>query len=249
MALREEFESQGNVLFKYRGILPVLFLLAGIGALIQTEIQKTGFRDPEIREIYRFVALFVSLCGLGIRMHAVGYSPKNTSGRNTDGQVADELNTTGIYSIVRHPLYLGNFFMWLGVALLTVNSWFVIAFIFLYWVYYERIMYAEESFLIQKFGTVYLEWAKRTSAFIPSFKNYSASKLTFSWKKILKKEKNGFFAIFLVFFIFQCIQNLINDINIVSFNWLFYSTVFSGILYIILKIIKRTTKLLDEAGR
>ena len=34
---------------------------------------------------------------------------KNTSGRNTHDQVADSLNTSGIYSIVRHPLYVGNF--------------------------------------------------------------------------------------------------------------------------------------------
>ncbi len=249
MALREEFENQGNFLFKYRGILPLVFLIAGLGALVQTLLQKTGFQDPEIKEIYRFFALFISIAGLGIRVYAVGHTPKNTSGRNTDGQLADELNTTGIYSRVRHPLYLGNFFMWLGVALLTENVWFIVSFIFLYWVYYERIMYAEESFLIRKFGNIYLDWAKKTPAFIPSFKNHQAPKLTFSWKKILKKEKNGFFAIFLVFFIFQCLQNLINGDKILSLNWLFYATIFSGVIYLFLKFIKRTTKLLDEEDR
>jgi protein-S-isoprenylcysteine O-methyltransferase Ste14 len=249
MALREEFENQGNFLFKYRGILPLVFLIAGLGALVQTLLQKTGFQDPEIKEIYRFFALLISIAGLGIRVYAVGHTPKNTSGRNTDGQLADELNTTGIYSTVRHPLYLGNFFMWLGVALLTENVWFIVSFIFLYWVYYERIMYAEESFLIKKFGNIYLDWAKRTPAFIPSFKNHQAPKLTFSWKKILKKEKNGFFAIFLVFFIFQCLQNLINGDKILSLNWLFYAAIFSGVIYLFLKFIKRTTKLLDEEDR
>ena len=249
MALREEFENQGNFLFKYRGILPLVFLIAGLGALVQTLLQKTGFQDPEIKEIYRFFALLISIAGLGIRVYAVGHTPKNTSGRNTDGQLADELNTTGIYSTVRHPLYLGNFFMWLGVALLTENVWFIVSFIFLYWVYYERIMYAEASFLIKKFGNIYLDWAKRTPAFIPSFKNHQAPKLTFSWKKILKKEKNGFFAIFLVYFIFQCLQNLINGDKILSLNWLFYAAIFSGVIYLFLKFIKRTTKLLDEEDR
>ena len=249
MALLEEFEKQGNYLFKSRGILPLIILLAGLGAFIQTEINLSGFQNPELKEIYRFFCLFVCFIGFGIRIYTVGHTPKNTSGRNTESQLADELNTSGIYSIVRHPLYLGNFFMWLGVALLTENGWFVGMFVFLYWVYYERIMFAEEQFLRQKFRTVYLEWAKVTPAFFPAFKNRTRPKMPFSWRKILKKEKNGFFAIFLVFFLFQCTGNIIHQINIITINWLFYATIFSGILYLILKIIKNTTHLLDEDNR
>ena len=249
MALKEEFEKQGNYLFKYRGILPLIFLLAGIGAFILTEIYSTGFRDPDQRTIYRFICLFISLVGLVIRVYTVGHTPKNTSGRNTEGQLADVLNTSGIYSVVRHPLYLGNFFMWLGVALLAEDVWFAGFFVFLYWVYYERIMFAEEQFLRKKFGSGYIDWANITPAFIPSFRNFTRPEFSFSWKKVLKKEKNGFFAIFLVFFIFQCTGNLIIGEKVISFNWIFYATIFSGILYLILKIIKRATNLLDETDR
>ncbi|MGB8874133.1 MAG: hypothetical protein WCC75_12145, partial [Desulfobaccales bacterium] len=45
-----------------------------------------------------------------------GLPPRGTSGRNTQGQVAETLNTTGIYSLVRNPLYLGNFLIWLGLS-------------------------------------------------------------------------------------------------------------------------------------
>jgi len=249
MALQEELEKQGNYLFKYRGVLPLLFLVAGIGAFIYTESNSTGFRNPEFKEIYRFVCLFISFIGLGIRVYTVGHTPRNTSGRNTEGQLADELNTTGIYSTVRHPLYLGNFFMWLGVALLTENPWFAGFFVFLYWIYYERIMFAEEQYLRKKFGSVYTGWAGKTPAFIPSFKNRVASKMPFSWKKVLKKEKNGFFAIFLVFFLFQIAENLIKANKVITPNWLFYATIFSGIVYLILKILKRGTSLLDEPDR
>ncbi|MFA5816332.1 MAG: isoprenylcysteine carboxylmethyltransferase family protein [Bacteroidales bacterium] len=249
MALLEEFEKQGNYLFRYRGILPLIILMAGLGAYIQTELNSTGFQDPVLKEIFRFFCLFVCFIGFGIRVYTVGHTPKNTSGRNTESQLADELNTTGIYSIVRHPLYLGNFFMWLGVALLTENVWFTGLFVFLYWVYYERIMFAEEQFLRKKFGTIYLDWAKATPAFIVSFKNWTPPKMSFSWKKVLKKEKNGFLAIFLVFFLFQCTRNIINDINIISPNWLFYATIVSGVSYVILKIIKNATNLLDEEDR
>ena len=68
----------------------------------------------------------MSFFGLGIRVFTVGFTPKNTSGRNTAEQIADVLNTSGIYSMVRHPLYVGNFFMWLGIGLLTQNPYFVL---------------------------------------------------------------------------------------------------------------------------
>lgn len=82
-------------------------------------------------------AIFVSLLGLGIRIHAVGYSGKHTSGRNTGkGQIADILNTKGLYSITRNPLYVGNYLMWLGFAMLTCNLWFIGVFSLIFWIYY-----------------------------------------------------------------------------------------------------------------
>ena len=151
---------------------------------------------------FEYFCLFIALFGLVIRSYTVGHTPANTSGRNTEGQLADTLNQTGIYSTVRHPLYLGNFFMWLGVAMLTENLWFIIAFIFIYWVYYERIMYAEEQFLRSKFGLTYTTWAGSTPAFLPRFSQFVKPSLPFSWKKVLKKEKNGLVAVFMLFFFF-----------------------------------------------
>lgn len=117
--------------------------------------------------------------------------------------MADSLNTTGIYSLVRHPLYLGNFLMWLGVSLLTCHAGFILLFVLAYWLYYERIMFAEEQFLRCKFGKRYLTWANRTPAIIPDFKSFTPPRLPFSWKKVIKKEKNGIFALFLTFSLFD----------------------------------------------
>ncbi|MDA3779075.1 MAG: methyltransferase [Bacteroidales bacterium] len=144
MALQEEFEQQGNWLFRYRGILPLIILFIGFLIYLRTEIYpETFFLENTSFEIYyEMSCLLISLIGLGIRVFTVGRTPKNTSGRNVSKQVADTLNTTGIYSLVRHPLYVGNFFMWLGPALLTGNFWCIISFCFLYWISYERIMFA-----------------------------------------------------------------------------------------------------------
>lgn len=249
MALLEEFEKQGNYLFKYRGVIPIAFLAAGLAAFVQTQLNGRGITDPITEEWYRTGCLIIGLLGLAVRVYTVGHTPKNTSGRNTADQLADELNTTGIYSIVRHPLYVGNFLMWLSVAMLTENVWFVCFFIFLYWVYYERIMFAEEQFLRGKFGVKYVEWAGQTPAFLPSLRRWKVPGLPFSLKKVLKKEKNGLFTLFVVFYLFECAGNVVEKTTFFRFTWLFYAAAGTVVVYLILKILKHYTTLLDEEGR
>mgnify|MGYP000011740518 FL=1 len=250
MALQEELKTQGDFLFKNRSYLPLIILVIGLSVFIHTEYYEIEGPETWLSENFEFICLGISLLGLFIRIITVGHTPKGTSGRNTKaGQVADELNTTGIYSVVRHPLYVGNFFMWLGVAMLTENSWFSIAFIFFYAFYYERIMYAEENFLRSKFGQTYLDWAENVPAFIPSFKNYVSPKYAFSLRKVLKKEKNGLCAVFLLFWIFDLVGDFIEDEPFeFEMGFWFYGTIISTVLYLILKIMKKQ-KMLEEVNR
>src|SRR4051794_28975764 len=120
MMLADQMEKQGQWLFKYRGVLPIVLLFTGTWFYIQTELNPASFifEDTPYEIYYEMSCLAIALFGFFIRVYTVGYSPDNTSGRNTEKQVADVLNTSGIYSIVRNPLYIGNFFMWVGVALL-----------------------------------------------------------------------------------------------------------------------------------
>ncbi len=251
MALQQEFESQGNILFRYRSNIPLILIpFALIVIYYSLQTQPNWFSNDDLT-LLEIAAVVVCMLGLIIRIYTVGHTPKNTSGRNTaEGQVADVLNTTGIYSTVRHPLYLGNFFMWLGIAFLTANIWFVIAFIFAYWVYYERIMYAEEQFLTRKFGEQYLTWAASTPAFVPDLSKFNSSNLGFSWKKVLKKEKNGLFAVFLVIYLLNCwISYLTIGQYYSDKSWSLWAMILSGVLYFVLKFLKSSTKVLDEEGR
>jgi protein-S-isoprenylcysteine O-methyltransferase Ste14 len=251
MTLKETFEKQGNWLFRYRGILPIIFLFAGIAVHIHTErYPETFVLEKTPYEIYyELLCLVISLTGLSVRIYTVGHTPANTSGRNTaQGQIADMLNTTGIYSIVRHPLYLGNFLMWLGICLITGNFWFIAVFCIIYWVYYERIMYAEEEFLNNKFGADYAEWTKKTPAFLPKFKLFVKPALAFSWKKVLRQEKNGFFALFLVFSGFNVIGEWIEKQYHYNY-FLLGMCIVSAFVYCILKYLKKRTTFLNEKGR
>ncbi|MAZ28702.1 MAG: lipid A phosphate methyltransferase [Cytophagaceae bacterium] len=248
MALQTELRKQGDYLFKNRSHLPIIFLITGLCVFIYGKMGGQTMINALSTEYYRFICLGICLLGLAIRVLTVGHTPKNTSGRNTcQGQVASQINTTGMYSLLRHPLYLGNFFMWLGVAMLTENLWFAVSFIFLYGLYYERIMYAEEAFLVEKFGSAYLEWAGRTPAFLPNPKNYRKPKYPFCIVKVLKKEKNGLAAIFLLFWIFDLAGNsALSKHLVIVYDFWFYAAASTCVIYLLLKVIKKKNLLRER---
>ena len=143
------------------------------------------------------VCLAVAMAGQKVRGLCVGFTPRGTSGRNTkEGQVAESLNTLGMYSMCRHPLYLGNLLMWLGIVMYMGHLWFAVAFLLVYALYYERIMFAEEQFLRGKFGQAYLDWAAGVPAFWPALGRWKSPEVGFSLRNVLKREYNGFFAMF-----------------------------------------------------
>ncbi len=250
MALKEELQQQGNTLFKYRGILPLIIILPAWALAIHHDMEAVAPAGSFWETAYPFVCLLVTLLGLFIRIYTVGHTPANTSGRNTEEQVADVVNTTGIYSIVRHPLYVGNFLMWLGVAMLTYHFWFVAVFVLLYWIYYERIMFAEEQFLTAKFHEKYLQWAAKTPAFLPDLRLWQPPALPFSYKKVLKKEKNSVLYIFIVFFLFITVPHLLQQSGLVPADWFWVTgLVLSIVFYFLIKMLRSRTSLLDEQGR
>jgi len=246
MALTEEFEKQGNWLFRWRSYVPigalVLFILA-------------GFDSPYLhlsythRQIWAIVCLVISLAGLGIRVLTVGFAPVRTSGRNIKRQVADILNTTGMYSIVRHPLYLGNFFIVLGITLIMMTWWLTAIVSLLFWVYYERIMFAEESFLREKFGVTFEEWADRTPAFIPDVRKWKTPELDVSLRTIIRREYTGFFGIIALFTVLTFTGEFIATGKAAFCSgWIILFSA-SLLFYITVLFFKKKTRLLHVSGR
>ena len=197
-----------------------------------------------------FIFLGVSFFGQVIRILTVGFTPKNTSGRNTiNGQIADELNVTGIYSLVRHPLYLGNFFMWLGPVLFLRSIGVTIVFGLIYWLYYERIMFAEEQFLRRKFGDIYDKWSEKVSSFIPFSFKYISPGLPFSVKNVLKREYNSFVNIFVIFTLLDLFRNYFLSERIYLTAMWIYMLAAAGAIWLVVRIIEKRTHWLDVKGR
>ena len=111
-------------------------------------------------------------------------STAGTSGRNRKKQIAKKLNKKGIYSITRNPLYFGNYMIWLGISIYSLNTYITIIVSVFFFIYYGQIIKTEENYLLKKFGNNFLNWKKKTPRFFPSFNYYEEEKYSFSIKTI-----------------------------------------------------------------
>src|SRR5664279_249587 len=245
MALVHEFEKSGNWLFKRRSWLPVFIIVGGVAMMYLGNRQAILF---DMRD--ELIFLGVSIFGQLIRALTVAFTPKNTSGITTvNGQVADELNVTGIYSLLRHPLYLGNFFMWLGPVLFLRSVEAAVLFVLIYWLYYERIMFAEEQFLRRKFGDIYDKWSEKVSSFIPFSFKYISPGLPFSVKNVLKREYNSFVNIFVIFTLLDLFRNYFLSERIYLTAMWIYMLATAVAIWLVVRIIEKRTHWLDVKGR
>ncbi len=246
MALIDSFESEGNWLFRHRGQLPVVLFLLAIPAIFFHDYSTMSHQWKVVIDL---VAFLFAILGFLVRSYTIGTTPLGTSGRNTEEQVAEQLNTSGIYSLVRHPLYLGNYLMWIGIVLFTQNIEFTIIISLMYWLYYERIMFAEERFLERKFGNSYLDWSRKVPAFFPAFSKFKKSTISFSLKSVLRREYSGVLATVIGFvYVEAFIRFRLFGSFMVSRKFL-YVLGATAIVTLILRSLKHYTELLSEEGR
>jgi protein-S-isoprenylcysteine O-methyltransferase Ste14 len=196
--LFETLARQGNWLFRRRGYLPLLLTPILAGAMLNYPNAATV--PDGLRNILCGV---IVLIGLFIRGYTTGHAPPGTSGGNTKRQIADSLNVTGFYSVVRHPLYLGNGLCWLGVALFTQSPALVALIVLVFWLYYERIMMAEEAFLLEEFGDAFRAWAARTPAFLPNPRLWVPPVSPFDWRNAARREYSGIYWMIAIFSLLQ----------------------------------------------
>lgn len=252
-SLHNTMIKQGHFLFRWRGQIPLFFLLPAMFA-VYSNFHFERLVNNDWEHIWGIFAFLISLCGVLIRIVTVGYVSKNTSGRNTTEQRADSLNTSGMYSICRNPLYLGNFIIILGV-LLWAKVWFLGIIIALaFFIYMERIIIAEEEYLHNKFQNTYDEWREKTPVFMPNFSLWRSPDLAFSWKLVLRREYPGLLGVSTAFIAMDFIFDIFADREAIN-EWFIcdYPAIITYCLIVTLcltlRFLKRKTDLLKIEGR
>lgn len=120
------------------------------------------FSSPTGRTLAIGAAL--TLLGLWIRGWSAGTIHKD-----------EELTTSGPYAFTRNPLYLGSFFIGLGVAMAGGHWIWPVVFLLFYATVYTRTMRGEARHLAELFPGRYSEYAAEVPGFLPRLKPYRAS--------------------------------------------------------------------------
>lgn len=246
MALSSELEKQGTWLFRWRGYLPLLVAPVIIGAIASARWPLGSHR---LHEWWDVLCFSISLLGFGIRVHVVGHAPVGTSGRNVPQQVAHSLTTTGLYSVVRHPLYLGNYLIALGAVLVPFVWWSPLLFTALFWIYYERIMFAEEAFLRRTYRRQFVAWAQRTPAFLPRIAGWVRPAKSFNVRSVLRNEYTALAMVALLHAVTQvAAQLVVAHRATLGRGWT--AVLVAGLsTYVLLRSVKRHTTCLDVSDR
>jgi protein-S-isoprenylcysteine O-methyltransferase Ste14 len=246
MALREEWAQSGNRLFKLRSEFPLLVLAL---VLLELRLHPPMYLGRTRELLWVALSIVIACIGEAIRIYAVGHVPGGTSARSTQEPRGSALNTSGLYSVVRHPLYVGNFLIWMGLALYARSWRLELLVLFVFWIFYERVMFAEEEYLRGLFGDEYLSWASRTRAFIPSLRGWRAPSMPFSWRVVVRREHSSMFAIVAVFTLLVFARDFLDDFHVGAHRgWVI---VFGAglLLFLLAVFLTRRTRVLDVEGR
>ena len=83
------------------------------------------------------------------------------------GRKNEALITTGPFSVVRNPLYVGTFLALVGIALMTASVTIIAILVTAFCLYYHVTVKREEAYLQQKFGARYRNYCLRVSRWVP----------------------------------------------------------------------------------
>ena len=175
----------GKFFFKYRNSLfPVIYL-----CLVVFTRPGLFLGDAQLDRYVGVLGVLIVLAGQIFRMLVIGFAYIRRGGK--DGKVyATSLVQTGFYAHVRHPMYVGNYLIMIGFVLLYGSLWAYLLVLPFFTLVYYSLVKNEESYLKEKFGQEYEDYAAKVNRFIPNFKGITRSleNYQYDWKKVLRKE-------------------------------------------------------------
>ncbi len=155
-------------LVRYRIVLGI--------ALVALMIWKLGLRAENF-----WLAFTVSMVGEAIQLWCFASLDKNAN-----------LAFRGPYSLVRNPMYLGRYFIVLGLLLLLDRGRLVVivGYTVLYWFYMTNRVKREEALLKEVFGESYADYCAEVGPFLPRLTPCSKGTLAF-WDNRLFNNSHG----------------------------------------------------------
>jgi len=135
------------------------------------------FSNSDDRSI--MMSMWFIVAGLILRLWANGYAIK-----------MDKLTTSGPYSFVRHPLYLGTMLIIIGFVIMLKIYYIGALFVILTTLVYYNTVKKEEAMLEKKFKEAYLRYKASVSGVLPTLSAYAGGeKWPFSFKRLIRSQE------------------------------------------------------------
>jgi protein-S-isoprenylcysteine O-methyltransferase Ste14 len=165
MNLRQRSKSQVTT-SRDKGSLWGLYGLITIGYALSFSIGAT-----KLGRIYAwntFFAIGMVLFGIGlmIRIHSI-VTLKQYFTYSVAKVENHEIIETGLYKFIRHPGYLGQFIIFIGISI-SISNWLsILAMMIPITLGYLYRINVEEKFMLEQLGKDYLNYQERTKRIIP----------------------------------------------------------------------------------
>ena len=144
----------------------ILALLSTVGiAFLFPFFAGHYFVPLPLSSSWRYAGAFLYLGGYAVRIAATR-ALKSQFSFFVAIQENHQLITSGIYSSIRHPIYLGSLILVTGMALIF-PSWYGFLFLAIYSMLLVRRMRIEEQLLLKHFGSVYEEYRMKSYRLVP----------------------------------------------------------------------------------
>ncbi|HHJ36460.1 MAG TPA: hypothetical protein ENJ87_11900 [Gammaproteobacteria bacterium] len=242
---QQELVRSGEALFKVRGkYLDIVIVISVVVAYFQGTLGP--FTSDTANQVWFWASLGVAFSGALVRIFTSGHAALGTSGVTKVAAIASELNTTGPYSLVRNPLYLGRILNFTGIAMLS-GSWVYGALTFLISILiYERISIYEEEFLYKEFGKeAHAKWAKDVPFLIPRLHGWVKPKYPFWMRRCIYREEKKIFSLFTVIVLCDLARRGFDLSQLPENPVWYYIWAVALVAFIISRILRNFTKTYD----
>ncbi len=122
--------------------------------------------------------MMVALAGESLQLWATAHLRKNI-----------QVIKSGPYAWLRNPMYMGRFFVGLGLSLLTLRWFIVVPYIIGYWPYAQARVLGEERFLQGLFGEEYAAYCRKVRRWLPRPPREKLSTERWSWDSVLRNHE------------------------------------------------------------
>lgn len=176
----------GRFLFTYRSFVPVPIALA---------LVFVHYREIRLASVIATGVLLVAV-GQGVRLWAVRHI--GTISRTRANRYGP-LISDGPYALVRNPLYIGNFFLWIGFVVWSGLLWMLPVALVIFLLEYVAITGFEAALLREKYPEAYAQYAAAVPAWLPRLGNLAealASRGAHPWREVFFSERGTLIAVF-----------------------------------------------------